>query len=79
MIRWEKGTSIITWADEEQGSAIFCSEGIEESRDLCYDALIRVWVIKTPTRAEQWGLIKDNFLQVWNALETAFGMPILAE
>jgi len=79
MIRWEKGSKVITWTDQEQGTARFCSEGTRESRNLCRRALMTKWAKKTPTRAEQWRLIKDDFLQVWNALEVAFGMPILEE
>jgi len=74
-----KGSNLITWSYEErdttvQESAIFGPEGTDESRESCRYAL-EGWVGKTPRRAEQWDLIKDDYLLVWKALERAFGLP----
>jgi len=79
MIKWEKGSSVITWTHEDHGiivqnSAIFGPEGTPESSSNCYRILMEDWVQIKPTRAEQWALIKDDFELVWDTLEIVFGM-----
>jgi len=75
MIKWDKGSNVITWTDDkDQRKATFGPEGTLESRDRCRAAL-NVWVEKTPSRIEQWALIKDDFMLVWDTLEKAFGKP----
>jgi len=81
MIRWEKGSNVITWTDQDddgttvQKSAIFAPEGSPESRAICHNFLQKGWVQRTPSRVEQWDLIKDDFMLLWKALEKAFGLP----
>jgi hypothetical protein len=78
MIKWEKGSNVITWIEEDgtRQSAMFGPEGTLESLIAC-GQILDDWIAKTPTRAEQWRLIKDDFTLVWEALKSAHGMPII--
>jgi hypothetical protein len=78
MIKWEKGSKVITWIEEDgtRQSAMFGPEGTLESLIECNE-ILGDWIAKTPTRAEQWRLIKDDFNLVWEALGSAHGMPII--
>jgi len=75
MMKWDKGSNVITWTDDEdQHKVTFGPEGTLESRDKSLAAL-DLWVTKTPSRIEQWALINDDFMLVWDTLDRAFGKP----
>jgi hypothetical protein len=86
LVRWEKGSNIITWTSEDAEEAdaevtwtmsTYRAVFQDASEELAWDCIakLRLWLERKPFRYEQFKIIEKDFILVWDALVLRFGLP----